>query len=67
MLSDGSPLKYSARSDQLENFFYFSSMDSKDSKLECPEVKDTVRTHVFFGMHKFEIVSRLKPKTNIFT
>ena len=60
--SDASPRKQnlSARSDQIENYFFFSSMDSKESKIECPEEPDTVRTHVYFGMHKFEFITRLK-------
>ena len=33
-------------------------MDSKESKLECPEQKDQIRTHITFGMHKFEIIKR---------
>jgi hypothetical protein len=60
-----SPVK--VRSDQIENYFFFSSMDSKESKLECPEEKDTVRTHVYFGMHKFETITRLRKNQNIFT
>lgn len=63
IISNESPRKqnnFSARSDQIENYFFFSSMDSKESKLECPEEPDTVRTHVYFGMHKFEFITRLK-------
>ena len=29
-------------------------MDSLESKEECPELEDTIRTHIYFGMHKFE-------------
>lgn len=68
--SDASPRKHnnlSARSDLVENYFYMSSMDSKESKLECPEEPDTVRTHIYFGMHKFEFITRLKQNQNIFT
>ena len=68
IISNESPRKnYSTRSDQIENYFYFTSMDSKESKLECPDEPDTVRTHVYFGMHKFEFITRLKKNQNIFT
>ena len=50
----------SQRSNILENYFYFSSMDSKEYKIECPEEPNTVRTHITFGMHKFELIKRLK-------
>ena len=30
--------------EKLETYFFYSSMDSKDSKIECPEVNGTTRT-----------------------
>lgn len=41
----------------VSNYFYFSSMDSKDSETLCPVETDVSRTHVFFGMQKFETVT----------
>lgn len=42
--------------DQIENYFFFSSMDHPDALKECPLVKNFTRTHVHFGMHKFEYI-----------
>ena len=38
--ASNSPTKnkvHNSASEMIENYFYFSSMDSKESKLECPE------------------------------
>lgn len=51
--------------EKLETFFFYSSMDSKESKLECPEVEGTTRTHVIFGMDKFEIIKRKKQEDDM--
>lgn len=44
--------------DEIDNYFWASSMDSKEMRAECPETKDVSRTHVYFGMQKFEIIRR---------
>lgn len=47
---------FRASANSVENYFYFSSMDSKESKDLCPAEPDVVRTQVYFGMHKFEFI-----------
>ena len=43
-------------SDMIEYYFYFTSLDDKTISEECPLAKDCIRTHIYFGMHKFEVV-----------
>ena len=33
-------------------------MDHPDALKECPTVKNYTRTHVHFGMHKFELIQK---------
>ena len=42
----------------MSTYFYFSSMDSDESKTYCPEKEGTSRTFIYFGMHKFEYITR---------
>ena len=35
-------------------------MDDSEIEKECPVPKDTSRTQIIFGMHKFEIIKRPK-------
>ena len=49
---------FQIQSDMMENYFFFSSLDDKEIEKECPIPKDTIRTHFYFGMHKFEIIKR---------
>lgn len=48
----------SGAADEIDNYFYHASLDSKEMKAECPETKEISRTHVYFGMQKFEIIRR---------
>ena len=47
---------FRASANSVENYFFFSSMDSKESRDLLPAEPDVVRTHVYFGMHKFEFI-----------
>jgi hypothetical protein len=44
------------KEDQICTYFYYTSMDSADSKAICPEQVGVERTHLYFGMSKYEYV-----------
>lgn len=51
--------------DVIENYFFFSSMDDKEIEQECPIPKKVTRTHYILGMHKFELMKRLKSGNDV--